>query len=358
MTQFASEPRVDDRREGRGRSSEPGDDAARPRRGARGHLMDGRPHRERWADVGRYLSSIADVTQTSRDWFVGPTGQGTRSHEDARCRTSGSSERTSSSARSSFSSRSGSSPRSSRPAPGGQLHRHPDLPGRHRRRRDAAARSTGRWYLAHGAARCARFSSRPHLGRREHRPRRAGAGRRVPLRLPGSDRALRGHISSLAAGNAAALSRTLVGLGIVQLGVVFFIDLPNFALHAQPRRRERHLRHQRVSARLPPARARRPRRRDRDVRAGHTRGAVRHSSRRRGSSWSCCSPSTERSSHRQSLPLFAVAYMLKGRGRGVLAIGSRLARVRECLLLRRDPHAVPQAGLGRHERCGIADGRM
>ena len=34
------------------------------------------------ADVGRYLSSIADVTQTSRDWFVGATEcQGTSSHE-------------------------------------------------------------------------------------------------------------------------------------------------------------------------------------------------------------------------------------------------------------------------------------
>ena len=54
--------------------------------------------------------------------------------------------------------------------------------------------------------------------------------------------------------------------------------------------------------------------------------------------------------------LFAVAYMLKGRGRGVLAVGAAVARFRGRLLLRRDAIVVPEAGRGRHEHCRIADG--
>ena len=221
----------------------------------------------------------------------------------------------------------------------------------------AAARAPREVVLPHGAARCGVPPSQPPLCRREHRSRR---DRRPVIVF------LYGFLAPIGVyavtyrvwppGNAAALSRTLVGA------------------------RDRSARRRRCSS----TSRRFVHTRNPDDMSGTfgtnayqlvylllvfvtlvmgittfepgTRVARFASLSWRRFSVSCCSPSTGRSSHRQSLRCSPWRTCSRAR----VAASSRseppsLAfAVR--LLLRRDSLVVPEAGFGRHERCRIADG--
>ena len=152
-------------------------------------------------DVGRYLPSIADVTQTSRDWFAASTvaaaetPRGWRNAAAPRRRWKEPGPRLDRSPR--------HDPVLHRGRPSGaacrELHRHPDLPGA-RARRDVHALRVDR-----ARRTCASVSRQPHSSCLRSRLRRsiptdvACARARVPLRVPGAARGVRGRLSDLAA---------------------------------------------------------------------------------------------------------------------------------------------------------------